>query len=183
VRDVLTVDALSLAKQPTIIGTNADEGVAFVPLQAGGRINETEAAAATLAFFLCPAVESVADRLAAGLPVYRYFYAGNFTNVSPQGFLGAYHESELPLLFGTDDEFRGPSTPLEEETSRAMQDAWLAFASAGTEGMAEVGWPKFNFGTGEVREFGAAGVAVRDIQLRDEQAKCAPIIGVTALVG
>lgn len=58
----------------------------------------------------------------AGLPTYRYQYAGNFSNISPVSWFGAYHSSELPLLFGTHDQvFDGPSTAFEYNVSHAMQ--------------------------------------------------------------
>jgi len=61
------------------------------------------------------------NRNRIGLPTYRYQYAGNFSNVSPVSWMGAYHSSELPLLFGTHDEFRGPSTPFEYQVSYTME--------------------------------------------------------------
>jgi len=52
---------------------------------------------------------------------YRYQYLGNFTNVSPLPWMGAYHSSELPLLFGTHYEFRGNSTEYEYQVSHFME--------------------------------------------------------------
>lgn len=93
--------------------------------------------------------------MAAGVPVWRYEYAGNFSNISPVNWLGAYHGAELPLLFGTDSEYRGQSTPLEYETSYAMQDAWVAFVARGEAGLLGQGWPVYDTATGGVlREFG-----------------------------
>ncbi|CRG91262.1 hypothetical protein PISL3812_08310 [Talaromyces islandicus] len=43
--------------------------------------------------------------------------------------MGAYHSSELPLLFGTHYEFRGNSTPFEWQISTIFEDLWLSFAS------------------------------------------------------
>ncbi|KAK4444949.1 acetylcholinesterase [Podospora aff. communis PSN243] len=170
-------EAGQIARIPSIIGTNANDGVAFVPLELPPNVNETLAAGATLLFFYCPALMGVNNRLLAGLPVYRYLYAGNFSNIAPLPFLGAYHESELPLLFGTDEDFRGPSTPLEKATSYAMQDSWVAFARAGVKGMEEVGWPRYT-GVGAqgslVRVFGA-GVPVQDVNLSQQDALCAAV--------
>jgi len=106
------------------------------------------------------------------VPVYRFLYSGNFSNISPLPFLGAYHESELPLLFGTDGNFRGPSTPLEKETSKVMQDRWLAFARNGVKGMEEVGWPRYDASQdGMVEEFGA-GQPVQEISVVKMDAEC-----------
>ncbi|KAK6432377.1 hypothetical protein LTR95_011455 [Oleoguttula sp. CCFEE 5521] len=62
-------------------------------------------------------------------PTYRYQYAGNFSNVSPLPWMGAYHSSELPLIFGTHYEFRGNSTEYEYEVSHFLEALWLSFAS------------------------------------------------------
>ncbi|KAK1836409.1 acetylcholinesterase [Podospora conica] len=161
-----------MAKVPAIIGTNVNDGSAFVPVGAnGGGGNQTLANAVGLLFFDCPALKSDVTRIAAGAPVYRYLYAGNFTNISPKPFLGAYHEAELPLLFGTFEDFRGGATEQERETSVAMQDSWLALASSGVAGMEEVGWPRYTGLGGEVREFGGPSV-VRDISTSAMDATC-----------
>ena len=109
--------------------------------------------------------------MGAGAPVYRYLYAGNFTNISPKPFLGAYHEAELPLLFGTFEDFRGDATQLERDTSVAIQDSWLALAGGGVMGMQEVGWPRYTGLGGVVREFGGPSV-IKDINTSAMDATC-----------
>lgn len=103
--------------------------------------------------------------------MYRYLYAGNFTNISPDAFLGAYHEAELPLLFGTFEDFRGDATEQQRETSVAMQDSWLALAASGVMGMDAVGWPRYTGLGGVVREFGGPNV-VEDIDTSATDAMC-----------
>ncbi|KAK4175910.1 Alpha/Beta hydrolase protein [Triangularia setosa] len=173
---------------PTIIGTNADDGLAFVPLTAEGGVNSTAEAVATATLFFCPAVQASALRIVAGVPVYRYYYTGNFSNISPEPFLGAYHSAELPLLFGTDSLFRGPSTPEEEALSEVMQDSWVALAKGGQAGLEATGWPRYdNLDTGLVREFGQfqngtardgkvpLSAVVRDVSLKDIEGLCPAI--------
>ncbi|KAK4198270.1 Alpha/Beta hydrolase protein [Triangularia verruculosa] len=172
---------------PTIIGTNVNDGVPFVPLTAEG-VNSTVEAVTTAGFFFCPAVQVSDLRIVAGVPVYRYYYTGNFSSVSPEAFMGAYHSAELPLLFGTNSMFRGLSTPEEEACSEAMQDSWVAFATGGQAGLEATGWPRYdNLDTGLVREFGqlengtAQGgraplsTVVRDVSLKDMENLCPPI--------
>ncbi|KAK7937983.1 carboxylesterase-like protein [Apiospora aurea] len=145
-----------IAKLPTLIGTNAQDGNAFVPLGING-INDTLANAVAFGYFFCPAYKSAADRLAAGLPVYRYVYSGNFTDIAPKPFLGAYHESELPLIMGTYQLYGGAPTEFERQTSALMQDSWLTFvASSGDPATmsAKVGWPEWtSVDNGLVRSF------------------------------
>lgn len=66
-----------------------------------------------------PATESVRVRQQTYHVTFRYEYGGNFSNISPEPWMGAYHSSELPMLMGTSGDFRGPSTPLEAEASVA----------------------------------------------------------------
>jgi len=68
---------------------------------------------------LGPATESVRVRQQTNLMTFRYEYGGNFSNISPEPWMGAYHSSELPMLMGTYGDFRSPGTQLEAATSVA----------------------------------------------------------------
>lgn len=142
-----------------IIGSNANEGAGFVSVTLDGP-GEKALAAATQ-FISCPVEEEVKNRILGDLPTYRYQYAGNFTNLSPLPWFGAYHSSELPLLFGTHDEYHSRSTKFEWEVSYAMEELWLSFAEDPTRGPSRVAvgdapsnpnkvndfsWPEFNQG-------------------------------------
>ncbi|EOD49267.1 putative chlorogenic acid esterase precursor protein [Neofusicoccum parvum UCRNP2] len=148
--------------QPAIIGFNKAEGLFLAPYSVDG---PDPATAATLGYeyFWCPATKTTYERLDAGLTTHRYFYAGNFSNVSPRPWNGAYHSSELPLLFGTHGDFRGASTAFEVEVSHALQDAWVAFARDPKKGLDGVEWPKYKGknGGGEVRQFAVGEVVVQ----------------------
>ncbi|KAF8194029.1 Alpha/Beta hydrolase protein [Mycena galopus ATCC 62051] len=93
-------------------------------------------------YFLCGGATEASIRDTLNLTTYRFQYNGNFTNISPYGWLGAYHSSELPMIFGTYDDFRGVGSELEMETSLMMQDLWLAFAEDPESGPERLGWPK-----------------------------------------
>jgi len=98
-------------------------------------------------------------RSSVDLPTYRYRYAGNFTNISPTTWLGAYHSSELPMLFGTHPNFRGDSTPDEYALSAKMQDLYVAFARDGVTGLEAQGWPRYDNSSGQglIQQFGLDG--------------------------
>jgi cholinesterase len=96
------------------------------------------------------------------MPTYRYMYAGNFSNISPRPWMGAYHQSELPQLFGTHGNYRGPSTEYEIAVSKAMQDAWRAFANDPQHGLAGQHWPQFTLDSDVVRSFGDNGTVARN---------------------
>ena len=122
----------------------------------------------TLSIIACGVSAESLRRYHTGYTSYRYQYAGNFSNVSPVWWFGAYHSSELPLLFGTHDEYRARSTPEEWATSYAMQAFWLSFASdpsAGPRWLAPngsyVAWPKFQPGNASMALFAEGETLVR----------------------
>lgn len=85
--------------------------------------------------------------------------------------MGAYHCSDLPLIFGTHQNYRGASTRLETETSKSMQDAWLALVSSGSKGMNAVAWRPYLLGGTSVRNFGH-GVSAKNIQTDQLDSGC-----------
>ncbi|KAM7191212.1 acetylcholinesterase [Naviculisporaceae sp. PSN 640] len=96
-----------------------------------------------------------------GLRTYRYLFSGDFTNITPRYWLGGMHSSDIPLVFGTHAQFRGNSTELEWQTSYAMQEFWVSFASnpsADPRGkFLGQTWPQFKSGPdGKVMVFGNA---------------------------
>lgn len=98
----------------------------------------------------CSVVGEARIRESLNLTSYRMVYSGNFSNISPYPWMGAYHSSELPLLFGTYGDYRGNGTEFQRETSEAMQDFYLAFAKDPENGLEQAGWPKYSSGLIEV---------------------------------
>lgn len=158
------------------MGTNALDGLIFADYKAGDPNGPNTTAGLTwdLVLFSCPATSTVRLRQQAGLTAFRYVYYGNFTNVSPALWMGAYHGAELPLLMGTHPKFRGNSTPEEYTTSRAFQDAYVAFAADPDNGLAGQDWKAYTIlGSEEVRGFGRDGVAAEDVSIASTEALCA----------
>ncbi|KAK6069852.1 chlorogenic acid esterase precursor [Seiridium cupressi] len=161
----------NIAALPTLMGSNRDDGVPFVPYSADG-VNATLVRQVTMQYFFCPTYKSANNRVAAGAPVFRYEYSGNFSNISPKPWMGTWHNSELPLLFGTHSNYRGPSTALENATSIAMQDAWLSLVSGGEAATLGQGWPLYNVNSGSLmREFGR-DVAAQTTNFEDWESLC-----------
>lgn len=161
-----------IARLPSLIGSNTQDGVPFAPYSPDG-VDVEFADLMTSVFFFCPTYQSAKTRIAANTgPVYRYLYAGNFTNISPKGWMGAWHAAELPLVFGTHADYRGDSTALESATSHAMQDAWLAFVATAGERPSIEGWDAWDeVEGGRVVEFGN-GVAARIVDTTEMDANC-----------
>ncbi|PYI14925.1 carboxylesterase, type B [Aspergillus violaceofuscus CBS 115571] len=149
-----------VSNKPAIFGSNANEGASLITLPEPATAAPDEATVAAITQrFQCAAPYSTQLRGRLGLQTYNYQYRGNFSNVSPLWWMGAYHCSELPLLFGTSGDFRGADTPFETEVSRRMQQLWLAFVKSPACGLAAHGWQDAS--SGLVQVF-ANGTAVTD---------------------
>ncbi|GKZ29543.1 hypothetical protein AbraIFM66950_005380 [Aspergillus brasiliensis] len=111
----------------------------------------------TVGEWVCAAYKDSVLRSFLGLETYRYEWAGNFSNISPAPYLGAFHSSDLFMIFGTYMTDAGEISDLEVATSRAMQDYFLAFLKDPSTVSSVVGWPAFNASApsgGLILEFG-----------------------------
>ncbi|KAK2027048.1 carboxylesterase [Colletotrichum zoysiae] len=139
---------------PAIIGFNAAEGVFLAPYDAVNGPDPAVSESLSYTYFWCPTTKTTNERLAAGRTTYRYFHEAVFNNTSPRPWMGAYHGSELPLIFGTHADFRGNSTPFEYELSHTMMDAYAAFIKDPAAGMEAIGWPAYTAESRLVRSYG-----------------------------
>lgn len=198
------------AKVPFIIGTDNDEGSAFavsLGLTFPGAFDafllsipipeiqealkkhyapiDTDARKVAAAIrdltFLCPASQFAGIAASARTPVWRYHFNATFPNDQPFPDSGAYHSSEIPLIFGTYE--RKGATAEQAATSRAMQNAWVAFAKNPTMGPS-VTWPRqpTSGNTGIVRNFvNSATPLLRAAALDEVCAIYAPIIALSGI--
>lgn len=87
--------------------------------------------------------------------------------------MGAWHGSEIPMLFGTHPLYRGNSTGFQYATSAAMQDAWVALVAGGPTAMEGQKWPVYqSVANARVREFGKGGVIVAQVGVKADEAAC-----------
>ncbi|TGO13709.1 hypothetical protein BTUL_0064g00070 [Botrytis tulipae] len=135
-------------KTPALIDGASTAALASGPLVIEGPTPEKELAA-TL-HVRCGVVAEAQIRQSLNATTYRFEYSGNFSNLSPLPFMGAYHSSELPMIFGTYADVGGDGTRFQKDTSEAMQDLWLAFARDPENGLSNAGWPKYGEGSVEV---------------------------------
>ncbi|KAG6887406.1 hypothetical protein C0995_015593 [Termitomyces sp. Mi166 len=75
---------------------------------------------------------------------------GVFPDISTHPDIRAYHASEIPIIFGT---MPAPSEK-EKALSKLMQGAWVAFARDPTQGLLELGWPKYSPDTNTLAQIG-----------------------------
>lgn len=134
----------NFAKKPALMGTTVREGVPYdLPYNRENGPNMTMANYYTLFLFLCPTVKTIQNRYTAGASTHQYLYGGNFSNISPQWWEGAYHASEVPLVFGTSGIARGASTQFELDVSTKMQEYWLAFVEDPVNGLSSTSWDAY----------------------------------------
>jgi len=124
--------------------------------------------AGTVSVFVCLASNTTVLRGKRGLTTYRYEYAGNFSSVTPLGWMGAYHASDIPMVFGTYDRPTpgriaaavGSVTSFERKVAEAMQDHVLAFMEDPEDGLRNRGWPAHDDNGGRNMLRIAAGTTV-----------------------
>jgi acetylcholinesterase len=142
----------NFSRKPALIGNTANEGSSFVlPFNATYGPGQARADQTTI------------GRFAAKATTFRYLYAGNFSTVSPRWWEGAFHSSDLPMIFGTYALARGPGTEFQKRTSEKMQETWVAFAEDPLNGLPKLGWNSYKNGAGEGMMFGTGNKAAQPI--------------------
>jgi carboxylesterase type B len=155
----------AFARVPALIGTNAHEFNALFPAR-------PDVDALSNATFLCTAATTARLRQTHGLNLttYRFRYDGDFANISPPAFPGAYHAAELPLVFGTAGQYHGASTVYEEKVGDTMQDLWLEFARDPEGGLKAAGWE--SYGAGKAVLLGGVDIPMRQIDVEQLDGTC-----------
>ncbi|KAJ5760300.1 Carboxylesterase type B [Penicillium odoratum] len=98
-----------------------------------------------LAAFTCPSGQAVRDRVAHNVPAWQARYFGDWDNLRLYPGSGAYHGSDLPMVFGTAEKISMlPDSEAERKTSHYMASAWVAFASDPKNGLKKFGWPRYD---------------------------------------
>jgi hypothetical protein len=98
-----------------------------------------------LAGFTCASKYAVDDRLAYAVPAWQSRYFGDWDSQHLYDDSGAYHGSDIPMLFGSGEEVTGiPNSELQEKYSNYMGATWVAFASDPRHGLEKQGWPAFD---------------------------------------
>lgn len=78
------------------------------------------------------------------MPVWQYRYFGNWSNTRLYPTSGAYHGTEMQMLFGNSEDVSGIApTAAQVQLTEVMQKAWVAFAEDPTSGLEKYGWPRY----------------------------------------
>ncbi|KAF2759529.1 alpha/beta-hydrolase [Pseudovirgaria hyperparasitica] len=167
----------AFSKLPLVYSTTTNEGVVtggiFGPFPP---TNQTLNEQITRALFICPAALSTVARTTTtttgpDVLTYRVEFAGNFTDVSPKPYLGAYHDADLAMLFGTYVDFPGASTEYEGAVAESMQDHLLAFMRDPVDGPARLGWGSAR--ADQLLRYGRDGRVVEAVGVGDVDGVCA----------
>lgn len=133
------------AKVPILLG-NTDYEVGLFRTQyalAGVILPDVYWTDANLKSFTCPAGVRANASSQAGVPTWRYRYFGDFPDLRLSREAGAWHGSEIPLIFNTRGGDPG-ATQAEISIGNYMRGAWAAFAKDPTNGLSKYGWPTYN---------------------------------------
>lgn len=116
----------------------------------GKTFNASQEALFNLEAFTCSVAIEAAARIAQGVPVWRYRYYGDFTNLQLYPGSGSYHGAELNMVFGTAEDVSGlPNDAVENATIAYVQSAWAEFARNPSSGLTDVlGWPVYENSSG-----------------------------------
>ncbi|PVH72271.1 alpha/beta-hydrolase [Cadophora sp. DSE1049] len=163
-----------IAQLPKIIGTTSREASALVPYPISNYTEgPSEARILTQTLnTVCAAYDTSVIRDQVSLPTYRYEWAGNFSNIAPPLWLGAYHYSDLYMLFGTYLIAPGEIPDLEVQTSEKMQDYVLDFV---TDPESIGDWPEYDTTQstgGKLARFGADDQVVQFVDGNEVDGAC-----------
>jgi len=137
--------AMSPAPLPFLLGNNDYEAGLFQAelALASDFVPESFWIDFDLLEFTCPAGIRANMSLAAKVPTWRYRYFGDFPDDAVSTSSGAYHGSEIALIFNTQIPVPAPSAE-EVALGNYMRGAWAAFAKNPTSGLTSYGWPMYD---------------------------------------
>ena len=104
-----------------------------------------------------------------GIPAWRYLFNATFPNTQPAAALGvnlgAYHSSEIPIVFGSFPQ--AGATAQEVELSKFVRGAWSTFAKNPEGGPGWSKWEGKNLGViGSNGSIGVVTIPASDVDFR-----------------
>lgn len=98
--------------------------------------------------FTCPIAYECRQRLRYKVPMWRFRYFGDWDNLRLYPTSGAYHGSDLQMVFGGSVDVTGLSeTTPQTKLQAGMMRAWATFADNPVTGLDRLGWPRFDPGS------------------------------------
>jgi cholinesterase len=128
-------------KRPLLIGSNYNEVGLFRVTFGLQNVTYPDAMWDYLQqqIFTCPIGQRALAAAVNQAPVWRYLWFGDFPNLklSPDLNSGSWHGSEIPIIFGTDNDIQHTieRTPEEDDVGKYLRGAWVAFAKDPAKGL------------------------------------------------
>jgi carboxylesterase type B len=166
-----------IAKVPALISMTSNEQASLIAYpvdNVAAGPNMTTVDRLTVTRIVCQVSNTTSLRARNSLTTYRYLYAGNFSNVTPLSWMGAYHGSDLPMFFGTYDQF-GLPTDFQTRVAQTMQDFLFAFIADPQNGLRIMGWLPDDTATsspGVQYRFGTDGAIAQNTSTYDVDGAC-----------
>lgn len=128
-------------QRPLLIGGADNEIGLFRPLFGLQNVTFSDPVWSFLNFdiFTCPISYRALASAVHNVPIWRYRWFGDFPNlrITTVPDSGAWHGSEIPIIFGTDMDIQNlvQRTPAEELISTFMRQVWTSFAKDPVNGL------------------------------------------------
>lgn len=172
------------SRVPILIGNNNNEGgITQALLTANTGVNTAmtgaQGAAGVDAIFTCPSSQRANISISNGVPTWRYRWFGSFPNTQLLNNVdsGAWHGSELGVLFGT-NQVVVPNTPDENTMGVFLRGMWASFAKNPVDGLGAFmgGVPQYSAGGSALIRLGLNNTIGLNLAVGNEfDADCAQI--------
>lgn len=142
----LTQDG-KLARVPIYMGTNNNEaGYYRIPAYRAGIIpTPAQVDSFHLESFTCPIAYQARARESHVAPAWVWRYFGDWNNTRLYPSSGAYHGSDLHMIFGASGDVSGiPPVQAQMQLTKVMQEAWYAFSNDPWNGLTQIGYPRYD---------------------------------------
>ncbi|KAF1991746.1 alpha/beta-hydrolase [Aulographum hederae CBS 113979] len=178
-------------RRPVLLGSTDKEAMVFstMTLSLGFSLPAPFWDLITQAAFNCPTAQAADARAKNGVPVWRYRYFGDFPNMRIKGVpdAGAYHASEIAVIWGTAGDYKGsPNTEEEDRVGAYLQGVWAAFAKDPERGLegGRYGFPRYGGDGASLLEFARNDSDKAAFsRAADYDAPCVPIMSVMGALG
>lgn len=139
-------DQGEFADVPILYGnTDNEAGFYAVPVYPKVIPTQEQDDAFNLESFTCAVAKQVEARREFCTPAWAFRYMGDWNNTRLYPTSGAYHGSDMHMLFGNSAAVSGlPTSEAERELTKLMQQAWFAFLDNPRTGLSDFGWPEFD---------------------------------------
>ena len=135
------------ARLPYLAGENDNEaGYYKIPAFGQGKIlPDDQWKAFNAEAFTCPTAKVADSRAKQGVPMWRFRYLADWDNLRLYPTSGAYHGSDVTMIFGSSAAVSGlPESREQKKLKALMMKAWAAFGDDPAMGLWTVmGWPKY----------------------------------------